>query len=210
MSKLLTNELGPYAGSEIAIEAGKTITGAASQFKITGGTAGQFMKTDGSGGLSFDTVASGGGGKVLQVIHVQDDGPGTATSSGSWTNTDTVGTITCSATDSKVLVMFAGSGYGYRNNDGNQYSPDYQLYETVTSTSFPGGSQTMFIRNTTFQPLGGSSNRIAGACVGTVLHSPNSTAQLTYTVQIKNGYTSVAWNEIAAESATMTLMEIGA
>ena len=49
MSKLLTNELGPYAGSEIAIEAGKTITGTASQFKITGGTAGQFMKTDGSG-----------------------------------------------------------------------------------------------------------------------------------------------------------------
>ena len=61
MSKLLTNELGPYAGSEIAIEAGKTITGAASQFKITGGTAGQFMKNDGSGGLSFDTVASCGG-----------------------------------------------------------------------------------------------------------------------------------------------------
>ena len=210
MSKLLTNELGPYAGSEIAIEAGKTITGTASQFKITGGTAGQFMKTDGSGGLSFDTVASGGGGKVLQVIHVQDDGAGLQTSSGSWTNTDTVATITCSATDSKVLVMFAGTGYGYRNNDGNQYFPEYQLYETVTSTAFPGGTPTRFIRGTGFQPNGGSSNRIAGACVGTVLHSPNSTSQLTYTVEIKNEHNSVSWNETTSEAATITLMEIGA
>ena len=56
MSKLLTNELGPYAGSEIAIEAGKTITGAASQFKITGGTAGQVLTTDGAGGLTFGDV----------------------------------------------------------------------------------------------------------------------------------------------------------
>ena len=66
MSTILTNELGPFTGTDIAIASGKTITGAASQFKITGGTAGQFMKTDGSGGLSFDAVAAGG---VLKKIH---------------------------------------------------------------------------------------------------------------------------------------------
>ena len=66
MSKLLTNELGPYSGTDIAIESGAVITGTASQFKVTGGTAGQFMKTDGSGGLSFDAVAAGG---VLKKIH---------------------------------------------------------------------------------------------------------------------------------------------
>ena len=44
MSTILTNELGPFTGTDIAIASGKPITGAASQFKITGGTAGQFMR----------------------------------------------------------------------------------------------------------------------------------------------------------------------
>ena len=157
-----------------------------------------------------NTWAEAGGGKVLQVVHVQDNGTGTSTTNTSWTNTDTTAQITCSATDSKVLVMFAGTGYGYRNNDGNQYFPKYQLYETATTTAFPGGSQDRFIRGTGFQPTAGSSNRIAGACVGTALHSPSSTSQLTYTVQIKNEYNSVSWNETQYETATITLMEIGA
>ena len=175
---------------------------------LTKGTADQVLTSDGTD-LSWATA--GGGGKLLQVVHVQDNGTGTATTvTGSWTDTDTTAQITCSATTSKVLIMFAGTGYGYRNNDGNQYFPFYQLYETATTTAFPGGSQNRFIRGTTFQPTAGSSNRIAGACVGTVLHSPSSTSQLTYTVQIKNEYTSVSWNETQYETATITLMEIGA
>ena len=67
MSTILTNELGPFTGTDIAIASGKTITGTASQFKITGGAAGQFMKTDGSGGLSFDTIAAASG--VMKKIH---------------------------------------------------------------------------------------------------------------------------------------------
>ena len=147
---------------------------------------------------------------MLQVIHASISGPDTATSSTSWVNTGTTAQITCSATTSKVLIMFAGTGYAYRNNDGNQYYPEYQLYETATTTAFPGGTPTRFIRGTGFQPNGGSSNRIAGACVGTVLHSPSSTSALTYTVQIKNEHNSVSWNETTSEAATMTLMEIGA
>jgi hypothetical protein len=155
--------------------------------------------------------AEAGGGKVLQVIHFQDPGPGVATSvTASWTNTATTAQITCSATTSKVLIMFAGTGYGYRANDSNQYSPFYQLYETATSTAFPGGTPTRFIRATNFQPTAGSSNRLASAMVGTVLHSPSSTSQLTYTVQIKNENSSVSWNETVSEAATITLMEIGA
>ena len=154
--------------------------------------------------------AEAGGGKVLQVLHFQDNGAGLATSSATYVDTDTTLGITCSANTSKVLIMFAGTGYGYRNNDGNQYFPEYQLYETATTTAFPGGTPTRFIRGTGFQPNGGSSNRIAGACVGTVLHSPSSTSALTYTVQIKNEYNSVSWNETTSEAATITLMEIGA
>ena len=79
MSTILTNELGPFTGTDIAIASGKTITGAASQFKITGGTAGQFMKTDGSGGLSFDTIAAASG--VMKKIHYFEETTRTSGSS---------------------------------------------------------------------------------------------------------------------------------
>jgi len=58
MSIIKVDELSPRSGSDIAITSLKTITGLASQFKITGGTAGHALITDGSGGLSFGTVDS--------------------------------------------------------------------------------------------------------------------------------------------------------
>ena len=58
MSILQVDNLSGLSGPDITIEIGKAITGAASQFKITGGTAGQVIQTDGSGGLSF--ITSGG------------------------------------------------------------------------------------------------------------------------------------------------------
>ena len=56
MSILQVDNLSGLSGTDITIEIGKAITGAASQFKITGGTAGQVIQTDGSGGLSFTTA----------------------------------------------------------------------------------------------------------------------------------------------------------
>jgi len=58
MSILQVDNLSGLSGTDITIEIGKAITGAVSQFKITGGTAGQVIQTNGSGGLSFTT--SGG------------------------------------------------------------------------------------------------------------------------------------------------------
>ncbi|SVC36148.1 uncharacterized protein METZ01_LOCUS289002, partial [marine metagenome] len=58
MSKIKVNEISTLTGSDITITTGKTLTGTASQFKITGGTAGQALITDGSGGISFG--AAGG------------------------------------------------------------------------------------------------------------------------------------------------------
>ena len=58
MSIIKVDELSPRSGNDIAITSLKTITGLASQFKITGGTAGQALITDGSGGLSFGAVDS--------------------------------------------------------------------------------------------------------------------------------------------------------
>lgn len=73
MSIINVNEIGTQSGTDVAITTGKTVTGTASQFKITGGSSGEFLKTDGSGGLSFD--AAGGGLNSMQVF----------TTSGSWT-----------------------------------------------------------------------------------------------------------------------------
>ncbi len=58
MSIIKVDELSPRSGNDIAITSLKTITGLASQFKITGGTAGQALITDGSGGLSFGNAGT--------------------------------------------------------------------------------------------------------------------------------------------------------
>ena len=58
MSTLEVNAIKSRTGTDITIESGASITGTASQFKITGGTAGQAIITDGSGGLSFGEAGS--------------------------------------------------------------------------------------------------------------------------------------------------------
>jgi hypothetical protein len=58
MSKILVNEIGTWTGTEITLVSGRTLTGSASQFKITGGTAGQALITDGAGNISFGAVDS--------------------------------------------------------------------------------------------------------------------------------------------------------
>jgi hypothetical protein len=53
-SKLLVDELAPYAhATDVTITTGKNITGANTQFKITGGATDNVLTTDGSGALSW-------------------------------------------------------------------------------------------------------------------------------------------------------------
>ena len=104
MSKLLTNELGPYAGSEIAIEAGAVLTGTAAQFKVTGGSAGQALTTDGSGVLSF---ASAGG--FVRAVYQDTADTSDSTSSTSYVASSCGVTFTPTAADSSYLVMAYGT-----------------------------------------------------------------------------------------------------
>ena len=74
MSKILVNEIGTWTGTEITLVSGRTLTGSASQFKITGGTAGQALITDGAGNISFGDAGgsslptqSGQAGKFLKT-----------------------------------------------------------------------------------------------------------------------------------------------
>ena len=58
MSILQVDNISGLSGTDITIEVGKAIKGAASQFKITGGTAGQALITDGAGGITFGEAGS--------------------------------------------------------------------------------------------------------------------------------------------------------
>ena len=177
--------------------------------RLPAGTSSQVLTSAGAAAPTWS--ASAGGGKVLQVIHVTDAGPGDTTSSSTYVNTSTTGSITCSATTSKVFVMINGSSTGYRASDANQYNAAVCLYETVTSTRYPGGASDWGFGRSVIHITAHADNRFGTVMSGFWLHSPNSTSALTYTVQQRNpGLTSVYWNETASETATMTLMEIGA
>ena len=59
-SKLLVDELAPYShATDVTITAGKNITGANTQFKITGGSSTNMLTTDGAGALSWAAQFSG-------------------------------------------------------------------------------------------------------------------------------------------------------
>ena len=222
------NELGgqvlvPADGS---IQTGKLGDNSVTLAKMAGGTDGNLITYDASGdpahvatGTATHVLTSNGvgaaptfqasavGGKVLQVIHITDAGPGTTTTSATFVDTDTTGSITCSATSSKVLVMFGGSCTGYRNLDANQSTGPYRLYETVTTTAYP--STDWFAKGKAKFHGQDQGERFGTYVGGAWLHSPSSTSALTYTVQIKKLDDSTYWNETATETATMTLMEIG-
>ena len=117
MSILQVDNLSGLSGTDITIEIGKAIKGAASQFKITGGTAGQVIQTDGSGGLSFTT--SGGlpaqTGNTGKYLTTDGTNPSWVTISGSeislinnffknWNQIDTAITTTIPSTENAAII----------------------------------------------------------------------------------------------------------
>ena len=60
-SKILVDELAPYShATDVTLATGKNITGANTQFKITGGSNLNHLSTDGSGNLSWVSPAEAG------------------------------------------------------------------------------------------------------------------------------------------------------
>ena len=81
MSTLEVNAIKSRTGTDITIESGASITGTASQFKITGGTTGQAIITDGSGGLSF--------GEAGSSTTISDTPPSSPSAGEMWWESDT-------------------------------------------------------------------------------------------------------------------------
>ena len=61
-STIKVNTLDTQSGTDVTITAGKAITGANTQFKITGGSNLNHLSTDGSGNLDWVAQSGGGGG----------------------------------------------------------------------------------------------------------------------------------------------------
>jgi hypothetical protein len=125
MSTVKVNELSTYSGTDISVEAGKTISGTASQFKMTDvvqgdvlygsaadtlsrlapGTAGQVLQTQGAG--ANPVWAADAKGKVLQVVQTVVTAPTASTTSTTFVDiTGMTLSITPTLATSQVLVSF--------------------------------------------------------------------------------------------------------
>ena len=124
MSKILVNEIGTWTGTEIVLVSGRTLTGSASQFKITGGTAGQALITDGAGNISFGAALptqSGQAGKFLKT-----DG-----STASWDTVDSLPTQT--GKENKFLTT-DGTTEEWGPNTGKGYNNWNEVTASITTT----------------------------------------------------------------------------
>ena len=65
MSTVKVNELSTYSGTDISVETGKTISGTASQFKMTDVVQGDVLY--GSAADTLSRLAAGTAGQVLQT-----------------------------------------------------------------------------------------------------------------------------------------------
>ena len=149
MSTVKVNELSTYSGTDISIETGKTVSGTASQIKMTDvvqgdvlygsaadtlsrlapGTSGQVLQTQGA---AANTVwaATAAGGKVLQVISSISTGYQKSTTSTSFVDVESSSSvvwetaITPSATSSKILIIatLPINVTGAGNSDNRAYS----------------------------------------------------------------------------------------
>ena len=181
------------------------------------GEDGQAIITDASGNLSFGDA---GGGKVLQVVHVQKTDVFTTTSSSFTDVTGLTADITPSATSSKVLVMVSVSG---------------QMSQSESNvgklTIFRGGSDHFTslltgstITNGTFQftskAIGADSTTTAFETQNYhIIDSPSTTSQLTYNIKARIGSGTLYIGRVENPDnvsarprgiSTITLMEIGA
>jgi hypothetical protein len=144
-STIKVNTLDTQSGTDVTITAGKAITGANTQFKITGGSNTNVLTTDGSGGLTWGTA-----GSTVKVAYLVDEktagtAGGTFTS-GAWQQRDlqteyydTIG-VTFS-TNSFVLpvgtfyVDWSAPAFGVQGHQS-------RLYNTTTAAIVKAGTNS--------------------------------------------------------------------
>ena len=161
-SKILVDELAPHAhATDVTLTTGKNITGANTQFKITGGSSGNVLTTDGLGALTWGAIAAGftdahvdvsSGSEVYSVptgvtkllIFITGGGGGGGTGNSGLTNASgggAAGTVMARvnvvATDTITLEIGAGGATGTVGGDSSfTHSTGTGSFDAITA---PGG-----------------------------------------------------------------------
>ena len=192
--------------SPASLGADRTITLPDASVTLASGT---MLATDGDGsGLS-------GVGKVLQVQQylAQSRTTGSGTT---YADNGVLDTITCAATDSKVLVIV---NYDFQADNNNAAVTQTNIKHKLlrSDDGFASDSNMIFVTNnySNFPENSGMDFMIGGQTTMVVLDSPSSTSELTYKTQTKGVDSTQGW-EIASYdgvdyfSRGITLIEIGA
>ena len=170
------------------------------------GSNGQYMKVDGSGNLGWGSDA----GKILQVVSASTTS-GTTTTSTSPTDTSLTGTITPTASSSKILVHCSAQAGHYRDYSGQGMG--LTIVRTVSS------SDTVVYDSNDDQLLYFDNGQMVAtnyrSAWSTMLEdSPSTTSACAYKVQIEvhvsaNSGTAY-FNHTNTGKAWMHLMEVAA
>ena len=176
-----------------------------------------FIIDDGAGGTNRKVAASriktyAGGGKVLQVQSAKFSSETSVTSTTA-TATEITDQITCSADDSKVLVLVSFAAKMYEDS-GTANTGRIILYRDIDSAGYAAiyGDETAYVSVGGFD-AGTEVSTIQPFCLA-YLDSPASDAAVDYKIYIRLDVSSASGSNITTGSSnmdsTITLMEIGA
>jgi len=228
MSKINVNEIGTQSGTDVAISSGKTISGTASQFKMTDLVAGDILYasaadtlgrvakgaasevlTMNAGATAPEFAAASGAGKVGQVVSTILTSGLSTTSTSPTDLTGLAATITPAETSSKILIIANGmashaAGYGrvyFKLSGGN-------------TATYIGDAATGHEGATGLTPSERADYSLSN-WVMSYLDSPSTTSATTYQVVWWTD-TSTAWvNRPAVQdvnglngASTITVLEI--
>jgi len=234
MSKINVNEIGTQAGTDVAISSGKTVSGTASQFKMTDlvagdvvyasandtlgrvakGTASQVL-TMNSGATAPEWAAASGAGKVGQVVSTTKVNTFSSTTITNWADvTGLTLSITPSATTSKVFVM----AHVYESSSESAANA-YHYYRITRGGAAIGVGQADGSRTQIgWQAMHGNGSALGNTTPYFVLDTPSTTSATTYAVQYFLQTNSTLWiNRTGNDSnnssygrgaSSITLMEI--
>ena len=151
-------------------------------------------------GRASGLLKAAGGGKVLQVVEGKMSAAQQLSSSSTWTAiTNHTGTITLSATSSKLLVFLTAQLYGATNNNTG-----IDLYYDIGGAGY----------NSMGVPTRGNGLNEGIGCALSVLVSPSSTSEINVKPYIKSynnsGNVYYNYNGSTATYSNMILMEISA